>query len=157
MDDKKDGKLNVKIKLLKEGAKTPKRATAGSAGYDLYAVEPAVVYHDTVTKIDLGFCTEFSRGYVALVFPRSGLSFKEKISVINTVPVIDSDFRGNWVLGLFKEMEGGEESVHGEYKIKAGDRIAQVVFIKHEVVEFKEVEELGQTLRGAGGLGHTGR
>jgi dUTP pyrophosphatase len=89
-------------------------------------------------------------GYEAQIRPRSGLSIKHGISMINTPGTIDADYRGELcvlIVNLSKK----------SYTIQDGDRIAQMVVAKHETVEWQEVEVLDETARHAGGFGSTGR
>lgn len=88
-------------------------------------------------------------GYEAQIRPRSGLALKNGISVVNSPGTIDSDYRGD--IGIILINHGFEP-----FMVEQGDRIAQMVIIKHEQAEFVEVQELDETSRGDGGFGHTG-
>lgn len=88
-------------------------------------------------------------GYEAQIRPRSGLALKNGISVVNSPGTIDSDYRGD--IGIILINHGFEP-----FMVKQGDRIAQMVIVKHEQAEFVEVKELDETSRGDGGFGHTG-
>lgn len=88
-------------------------------------------------------------GYEAQIRPRSGLSLKNGISIVNSPGTIDSDYRGD--IGIILINHGFEP-----FMVEQGDRIAQMVITKHTQVEFVEVEELNDTDRGDGGFGHTG-
>lgn len=88
-------------------------------------------------------------GYEAQIRPRSGLALKNGISVVNSPGTIDSDYRGD--IGIILINHGFEP-----FMIEQGDRIAQMVIVKHEQAEFVEVQELDETSRGDGGFGHTG-
>lgn len=88
-------------------------------------------------------------GYEAQIRPRSGLALKNGISVVNSPGTIDSDYRGD--IGIILINHGFEP-----FMVEQGDRIAQMVIVKHEQAEFIEVQELDETSRGDGGFGHTG-
>lgn len=88
-------------------------------------------------------------GYEAQIRPRSGLALKNGISVVNSPGTIDSDYRGD--IGIILINHGFEP-----FMVEQGDRIAQMVIVKHEQAEFVEVQELDETSRGDGGFGHTG-
>lgn len=144
----------MKIKMMKTdaSAKIPTRATEGSAGYDLYALEGAYFAPNGMTKkIRTGIAMEIPEGYVGLVFPRSGLSCKTSLRQPNSVGVIDSDYRGE-VHAIMQNISNREL-----VRIEKGDRIAQIVFVPCADVEFEEVEMLSDTARGTGGFGSTGQ
>ena len=88
-------------------------------------------------------------GYEAQIRPRSGLALKNGISVVNSPGTIDSDYRGD--IGIILINHGFEP-----FMVEQGDRIAQMIIVKHEQAEFVEVQELDETSRGDGGFGHTG-
>lgn len=88
-------------------------------------------------------------GYEAQIRPRSGLALKNGISIVNSPGTIDSDYRGD--IGIILINHGFEP-----FTVAQGDRIAQMVIVKHERAEFVEVVELNETDRGDGGFGHTG-
>ncbi|KAF5041497.1 Deoxyuridine 5'-triphosphate nucleotidohydrolase [anaerobic digester metagenome] len=99
--------------------------------------------------VPTGLFIEIPEGYEAQVRARSGLAIKHGISLVNGIGTIDSDYRGEIKVILINL---GEK----DFTINSGDRIAQMVFIKHEQADFELVEELNETERGAGGFGHTG-
>lgn len=144
----------VKLKKLKETAKSPTQATPGSSGYDLYAAEDAVVRNHIVTLVSTGWAMEVPQGFEIQIRPRSGLAVKQGITVINTPGTIDSDYRGEVKVALIKSTQWGqlEETI----QIKAGDRIAQMVVCEVPKTELVEVPELSDTSRGSGGFGSTG-
>ena len=144
---------SLKVKRLKESAVLPVRATEGSAGADLCACLDCTVEIlpgetakiPTGIAIDIGSCDK-----VALVFGRSGLGINHGIAPANCVGVIDSDYRGEIIVGL-KNSSGKPYSIHH------GDRIAQLVIMPVFTPKIEEVTELGETDRGTGGFGSTGR
>lgn len=142
----------MKIKIVKNNPfKLPEYETKGSAGVDLQAnVESPVVLKPVERHlVPTGLFIEIPEGYEAQVRARSGLAIKHGISLVNGIGTIDSDYRGEIKVILINL---GEK----DFTINSGDRIAQMVFIKHEQADFELVEELNETERGAGGFGHTG-
>jgi dUTP pyrophosphatase len=144
--------LKVKIKRLTETAKIPTRGSEYAAGYDLYAdiQEPVTIPPHTTEKIPTGIATEIPHGYFGAVFPRSGLATKRSLNLINNVPVIDEDYRGEWFLPVHNEGVVAQT-------IEPGERIAQLILLPYQVLDFEEVDELSDTERGGGGFGSTGR
>ncbi len=143
----------VKVKKLRENAIVPKRATAGSAGADLYACidEPVVLAPGKLVKIPTGIAIELAdSGLAAFLFARSGLGVKHGITLANSVGVVDSDYRGEVCVGLCNVSDE-------PYTIEPGERVAQMVIMPVACAEFMEVSELGDTERGAGGFGSSGR
>ncbi len=129
----------------------PAYATKGSAGMDLRAnLENEVVLNTLErTLIPTGLFIEIPEGYEAQIRPRSGLAVKQGITCLNTPGTIDSDYRGEVkviLINLSNEVQ----------KIQHGDRIAQMIFAKVEKADFVLVQQLNDTVRGAGGFGHTG-
>lgn len=142
----------MKVKIVKNNPfKLPEYETKGSAGVDLQAyVENAVVLKPMERAlIPTGIFIELPVGYEAQVRARSGLAIKHGISLVNGIGTIDSDYRGEIKVILINL---GDK----DFTINNGDRIAQMVFIKHEQANFELVEQLEDTERGAGGFGHTG-
>lgn len=142
--------MKVQIKKAHPNAKTPTRATTGSAGYDLYAVDDCEVAPNLVKLIDIGIQLDIEPGYVGLVCPRSGLALKNNIRVANGPGVVDSDYRGN--VGVILANDN-----NSSFSVKAGMKVAQMVFVKAEVASFDEVTLLDDTSRGSGGFGSTGQ
>jgi len=99
--------------------------------------------------IPTGLFIELPAGYEAQVRPRSGLAVKKGITALNTPGTIDADYRGEVMVILVNLSTE-------EYKVRNGDRIAQMIISKHEKAEWEEVADLTETVRGAGGFGHTG-
>ena len=139
----------VKFKMLSDTTIIPERSSAGAAGYDIYADQSGVINDSGSTLlISTGWAMEMPDGYYAEIRPRSGLAVKHGIDTL--AGVIDSDYRGEVKVLLIN---------HGSkpFKFKAGDRIAQLVFRKHETPEIEVVNELGASVRGDGGFGSTGK
>jgi dUTP pyrophosphatase len=145
----------MKIKIVnKSKNELPAYATAGAAGFDLKAnlEESIMITPGGREIIPTGLFMEIPLGFEGQVRPRSGLAAKRGITVLNTPGTIDADYRGEIKVILFN-------SSTDHQKIEHGERIAQMVFAKHEVAEFEvveTVEELGSTDRGTGGFGSTG-
>lgn len=143
----------LKIKKVRENAIIPKRATAGSAGMDLYACidAPIVMSPGDRVMVPTGIAIALpDANQVALIFARSGLAVKKGINLSNSVGVIDSDYRGEIQVGLINQSRE-------TYTLEAGERIAQLVVMPVCLPEVQEVAELDETERGAGGFGSTGR
>lgn len=143
----------LKIKKLSENAVVPRRATVGSAGIDLCAVldEPLTLKGGDTAIIPTGIAIEIpSPDYAAFVFARSGLSIKHGIGLLNSVGVIDSDYRGEIKVGVINQKR---ES----YTIAPGERIAQMIIMPVSAMPVEEVKELSDTHRGDGGFGSTGK
>ena len=143
----------LKIKKVRENGKVPQRATKGSAGLDLCAAieEPITLKSGETALIPTGIAIALpSEEYGAFVFPRSGLAVKHGIGLLNSVGVIDSDYRGEIMVGVINQ-------VKEEYTIQPEERIAQMVIMPVSVMPTVEVEELDETDRGAGGFGSTGK
>ena len=143
----------LKIKKLKENAKLPTRATPGSAGFDLYACidEPVTLNKGDTALIPTGIAIGLDDPhYAAFIHSRSGLAIKHGIALLNSVGVIDSDYRGEVCVGVVKLTEE-------PYTIQPFERVAQMVIKPVELPEIIEVEELDETDRGQGGFGSTGK
>lgn len=144
--------MELKIKKVRENAKIPTRATVGSAGMDLYACidEPITLKKGDKAVIPTGIAIGLEDANLcAFVYARSGLAIKQGIGLLNSVGVIDSDYRGEICVGVIKQTEG-------EYTIEPYERIAQMVIKRVELPEIVEVSDLDETDRGAGGFGSTG-
>lgn len=145
--------MDIKIKKLKSNAILPKRATEGSAGSDLHAclASPVIIKAGKTEKIPTGIAIELpGNEFVALVFARSGLGIKHNIAPANCVGVIDSDYRGEIIVGL-------QNSSSVDFEINPGDRIAQLVIMPVVPANFIQSEELDETERADGGFGSTGK
>jgi len=143
----------MKIKVInKSHHPLPEYSTKNSAGLDLRAnITEAVLLKSLERKlIPTGLYIELPEGYEAQIRPRSGLALKHGISIMNTPGTIDSDYRGE--IGVILVNLSSEE-----YVIRDGERICQMIISKHEKIEWIEVEILEESLRGAGGFGHTGK
>jgi len=129
----------------------PAYETAHAAGMDLRAdLEETILLKPMERRlVPTGLYIELPEGFEAQIRPRSGLAFKHGIGIVNSPGTIDADYRGEIKVLLINYSDQ-------DFEINTGDRIAQMVVARHERVEWKEVEELNETVRGAGGYGHTG-
>lgn len=130
----------------------PEYKTKGAAGMDVKANldEPVTIKPMERVLIPTGLFAEIPFGYEIQVRPRSGLTLKHGISVINSPGTIDSDYRGEIkiiLINLSNEV----------YTVEDGERIAQIVLAKHDWIEWEQVEALSESDRGKGGFGHTGK
>lgn len=144
--------MKINIKRLSETAKLPERGSAYAAGYDLFADLQETIEikpHETY-MINTGVAMEIPEGYWGGVFARSGLSAKEGLRPANCVGVVDADYRGPVCVALHNDGEVSRTVVPGQ-------KVAQLVVVPFLAVEFDEVEELSDTVRGAGGFGSTGK
>ena len=142
--------MEVKV-INKSNNPLPEYSTSQSAGMDLRAfiTEPVILGVIDRALIPTGLYIEMPEGYEAQVRPRSGLAIKHGITVINSPGTIDADYRGEICVELVNLS-------NTPFTVEPGERIAQLVFSKYEKVDFVEVEELSETERGTGGIGHTG-
>ncbi|MBU0597592.1 dUTP diphosphatase [Patescibacteria group bacterium] len=140
--------MKVNIKLLKPNAKIPSYGRKGDAGLDLYSCEDYELKPVERHSFGLGVAIELPRDLVALIWDRGGMAAKKGIHSI--AGVIDSNYRGEVnvvLLNTSKEL----------YKIKKGDRIAQMIVQKCEAVEFNQVDELKESERGDQGWFSSGK
>ena len=141
----------VSVQILREQAKLPVYATAGSAGADLCACldAPITITPGETKLIPIGIAMSVPEGYAALVFARSGLATKRHLAPANKVGVIDSDYRGEFFVPLHNH---GKEP----QTVEPGERIAQMILTPYLTAEFVSVESLDETERATGGFGSTG-
>jgi dUTP pyrophosphatase len=145
--------INVKIKRLEGGRDLPLplRMTEHAAGFDLCAAvrDNLLIQPGEIKLIPCGFAMAIPPGYEAQVRPRSGLSTKFGITMINAPGTIDADYRGEVHVPLIN---------HGKaaFTVERGMRIAQMLILPVPMVELEEVDDLDETTRGVGGFGHTG-
>lgn len=143
----------MKIKIInKSKHELPSYATQAAAGMDLRANLDAPIVLGSLERalVPTGLFMEIPVGYEAQVRPRSGLAFKNGLTVLNSPGTIDADYRGEVkviLVNLSKET----------FTINDGERVAQMVIAKHEQAEWIEVEQLEETARGEGGFGSTGK
>ncbi|CCA75081.1 probable dUTP pyrophosphatase [Serendipita indica DSM 11827] len=146
-DPKSVPSRSLLIKRLNENARLPTRGSALAAGYDLYSGEDTTIPAGGKALVNTHISLAVPEGTYGRVAPRSGLASKHMIAT--GAGVVDADYRGPLFILLFNH---GEK----EFKISIGDRIAQLILEKIETPPVVEVQDLEETLRGAGGFGSTG-
>ncbi|KGO76246.1 DeoxyUTP pyrophosphatase [Penicillium italicum] len=135
------------VKKLVESAQAPTRGSAFAAGYDIYAAKETVIPAKGKGAVDTGIAIAVPEGTYGRIAPRSGLAAKHFIDT--GAGVIDADYRGEVKVLLFNHSDV-------DFPVKAGDRIAQLVLERIYTPEVSVVEELEESVRGAGGFGSTG-
>ena len=143
--------MTLRFARLSADAREPTRAHHGDAGYDLYAVEPVRIEPGERASVGTGIAVAIPDGWAGLVLPRSGLAARHGITLPNAPGLIDSGYRGE-VRVLLLNTDPREP-----FEVSAGDRIAQLLLVRHEEPEVIEVESLDETVRGTGGFGSSGR
>ena len=142
----------IAVKKLKPNALLPTYGSAEAAGADLYACldADAVIAPGESAFIPTGLAMELPKGYVGLIYARSGLACKRGLAPANKVGVIDSDYRGEFIVVLHN---------HGNtpQTVSQGERIAQLVITPVITPGFYETEEISDTQRATGGFGSTGK
>lgn len=143
-------KINVKVKKLHKEAKLPLYAKDGDAGADLYSVEEVIgLKANERALISTGIAIELPEGYEAQIRPRSGMAFKQGLTVLNSPGTIDTKYRGQIKVIIYN-------ASNKTVDIPAGTKIAQMVVKPVEQANFKEVKELSDSERGTDGFGSTG-
>lgn len=145
--------MKVNFKKLNENAVMPTYGSQFAAGADLYACTngETVTFKSGETKlIKTGLAMEIPEGYAGLIYARSGIANKRGLAPSNKVGVVDSDYRGEIMVSLHNHS-------NEEQSIADGERIAQMVIAPFLKVEYTEVDELTDTVRGEGGFGSTGK
>ena len=144
--------VKVLVKRLNPKVKLPKYKTIGSSGMDLMAFikNPIKIKPGTSALIPTGISIAFPKEFEIQIRPRSGLAAKQSIGVLNTPGTIDSDYRGELKVIIFNHGES-------EFVVNCDDRIAQIVLTPVFKIEFEEINELPETIRGSGGFGSTGK
>ncbi len=144
--------MNIKVKILREGAHLPKLGTAGAAACDLYALlhEPLTLQPGQRYPVPTGIAIALPNSdCVAIACSRSGLALKQGLALCNGIGVIDSDYRGEIFVAIANNDK--EPKV-----IENGDRIGQLMILPVIRAEYEVVPELDETERGEGGFGSTG-
>jgi len=141
--------MRIKVKKLNQEARIPTYAHEGDAGMDLYSCDNYVLNPGERVLVSTGLAFEIPNGYELQIRPRSGLAWKNGISIVNSPGTLDAGYRGELKVILIN---------HGKevFNIRKGDKIAQAVLNKIERAEIEEVDELSETERGANGFGSTG-
>lgn len=142
----------MKVKVVnKSGIDLPQYATEFSAGMDVRAAIDAPVVMEPLQRamIPTGLYLQIPEGYEVQVRPRSGLAAKKGITVLNAPGTIDADYRGEVCVILVNLS-------NDPFTVERGERVAQLVLAKHEIIEWEETDALEDSARGDGGFGSTG-
>lgn len=142
----------IRVKKLKETAIMPTYGSAEAAGADLYACldTPVTIFPGQSVFVPTGLAMEVPKGFAGLIYARSGLACKRGLAPANKVGVVDSDYRGEFMIVLHNH--GTEPQI-----IEHGERIAQLVITPVFTPGFTEVDSLSDTVRSGGGFGSTGK
>lgn len=140
----------IEVKVLRDGARLPQKASEHASGYDLYACLPdgPVEVGNFPVRIPTGLAFAVPPGLDAQIRPRSGLASR---GVLSTLGTLDADYRGELFLSLYTL------TPEVRHVVEHGDRVAQLIITRLAEVEFALRDELPETERGAGGHGSTGR
>jgi dUTP pyrophosphatase len=143
--------LRLRIKKLRDDAMIPRYAHGPDedAGMDLHSVEPVLLLPGETKLVPTGLAIELPPGYEAQIRPRSGLALKHSITLPNSPATIDPGYRGE--IRVILQNLGREP-----FQISPGERIAQIIIARYEAVEWEE-SDLGESRRGDGGFGSSGR
>ena len=141
----------LRVHRLDPRAQLPVRAHPGDAGLDLHALEPLTLAPGERGVVGTGLALEIPDGHAGLVLPRSGLARRHGIALVNAPGLIDAGYRGELQVLLLNTDR------HTAAVIAAGDRVAQLVLVAVAAPAVEEAEELGESARGTGGFGSSGR
>jgi dUTP pyrophosphatase len=143
--------MQLRFRRLSAQGLAPVRSHDDDAGYDLFAAEAATLQPGERTDVGTGIALAIPPGHAGLVLPRSGLARRHGITLVNTPGLIDAGYRGEVRVLLLNTDRSAP------FAIEPGERIAQLVVVRHEAPELVESDDLGETVRGQGGFGSTGR
>ena len=141
--------INIKIKRLNENAILPEKQHDSDAGYDLHSIEEIILKPNQIYKVKTGIAIQIPNNYGGLVLPRSGLSSKYGISLINTPGLIDPGYRGELLIPLINHSSN-------EYTINKNERVAQLILIDIPEVKIEVTSDLDASDRDSKGFGSTG-
>ncbi|MBB4904928.1 dUTP diphosphatase [Actinophytocola algeriensis] len=142
--------VEVLLTRLDPGVPVPSYANQGDAGADLVTTDDVVIAPGERATVGTGVAIALPEGHAAFVHPRSGLAARVGLSVVNTPGTIDAGYRGEIRICLINH------DLREPVELRRGDRIAQLVVQRVEHAVFREVADLGDSERGAGGYGSTG-
>ena len=144
--------VSIRVKILREGAILPTYGSAEAAGADLYACieQPVTIEPGKTAFISTGIALEVPKGCAGLVYARSGMACKRGLAPANKVGVVDSDYRGEIMVALCNH--GAQAQT-----VENGERVAQFIITPVLTPAYEAAEELGDTVRGTGGFGSTGK
>lgn len=141
----------INVKKINENAVLPKYGSDFAAGADLHACndQPITIPPHKTVMIGTGLAMEIPEGYMGLIFARSGIASKRGLAPANKVGVVDSDYRGEFMVALHNHSDEPQT-------VDVGERVAQLVITPYMTAAFKQVDELSDTERNDGGFGSTG-
>ncbi|MGY0500402.1 dUTP diphosphatase [Nocardia sp. FBN12] len=140
----------IPLRRLDPGLPVPTRAHPGDAGVDLCTTEDVIIEPGERVLVGTGIAIALPMGTVGLIHPRSGLAAKAGLSVVNTPGTVDAGYRGEIKVCLINH------DPRTAIELRRGDRIAQLLVQRVELVDFAEVDDLDDTARGTGGYGSSG-
>ncbi|MEU4813193.1 dUTP diphosphatase [Nocardia fluminea] len=140
----------IPLRRLDPGIPVPTRAHPGDAGVDLCTTEDVIIEPGERVLVGTGIAIALPMGTVGLIHPRSGLAAKAGLSVVNTPGTVDAGYRGEIKVCLINH------DPRTAIELRRGDRIAQLLVQRVELVDFAEVDDLDDTARGTGGYGSSG-
>lgn len=140
--------MEIKCKRLSKTAKIPKHSRPGDAALDLHADESIIIPAKGRSPINTGIMVEIPQGYWGSFRDRGGLAFNHGLTVL--AGVLDSNYRGELKVVLFNTSDN-------DYQVSAGDRIAQMIVMRHETAELIEAENLSDSARAEQGFGSSGK
>ncbi|HAW60054.1 MAG TPA: dUTP diphosphatase [Actinobacteria bacterium] len=143
--------MRIKLKQLDKELPAPRPAHGGDAGVDLFSRINTTLKPGKRALVPTGIAIAIPHGYAGFIQPRSGLALNHGISIVNTPGLIDSEYRGEVGVILINL------SMEKDFKVRRGDKIAQLVIQRIETIDFETVDELDNTRRGNGGFGSSGR
>jgi len=143
--------VRLRFRRLSPDARPPARAHDGDAGFDLHAAEAASLAPGERASVGTGLAVAIPAGFAGLVLPRSGLAARHGIALVNAPGLIDAGYRGELRVLLLNT------DPREPFEIAEGDRVAQLVLVRAEAAELEEAYDLGETARGSGGFGSSGR
>ena len=140
----------MRIKQIHPNFKMPIKSTQGAGAFDIFMPESGSVFGDNPTPVPLGFAAKVPDGHVALIFPRSGVGTKQGLELNNTCGIIDSDYLGEWK--AFLRTKSGKH-----FSWNTDDRVLQFLIVPVAEVSLEISDDLGESERGTGGFGSTGK
>jgi dUTP pyrophosphatase len=142
-------KLSIEIQILDDKAKMPNKQYISDAGFDLHSIQEYIIKPGEIYKICTGLSIAIPEGFAGLVLPRSGLSSKFGLTLINSPGLIDPGYRGELLVPLINHSKNN-------YKIKHQERIAQLLIIETPNIIFNTTKKLQESERKNNGFGSTG-
>lgn len=144
--------MKLKVKKMKNDAVIPTRGSKEAAGVDLYACidEPITIIPGETKMFGSGIACDFPEGYFGAVVPRSSVGIKRKLTLPNSVGIIDHDYNGEIIIA-FTNIGNQAQTIN------PGERVAQMILLPYVIYDIEETDTLSETERGEGGIGSTGR